>query len=188
MFSVVHSKVKSAYDVNDSLNIDISVTYVATWLTCQYKSLLGIGIVVDVLTGYLVAFEIMCKVCRFCSNAADELGKDSAKFNIWYEGHRNECIINRTGSFGSMELKAAEVLWKCSTLLGFSYTAVLSDGDSKIYQHLSELKVYGDNVKISKEKCVNHVSKRLETALQNSVKEWRARGMTLGGKKTWKPE
>ncbi|GBM36683.1 hypothetical protein AVEN_221952-1 [Araneus ventricosus] len=33
MFSVVRSKVKSAYDVNDSMNIaDISVTYDATWL------------------------------------------------------------------------------------------------------------------------------------------------------------
>ncbi|GBM36684.1 hypothetical protein AVEN_221953-1 [Araneus ventricosus] len=92
----------------------------------------------------------MSKVCRFCSNAANELGKESAEFNIWYEGHRNECGINHTGSSGSMELKAAEILWKRSTSLGFRYTTVLSDGDSKTYQHLSELKVYGDNVKIAK--------------------------------------
>ncbi|GBN77789.1 hypothetical protein AVEN_59582-1 [Araneus ventricosus] len=148
-----------------------------------YRSLLGVGIVVDIITGYVVDFEIMSKVCRFCSNAANELGKESAEFNIWYEGHRNECGINHTGSSGSMELTAAEILWKRSTSLGFRYTTVLSDGDSKTYQHLSELKVYGDNVKIAKEECVNHVSKRLGTALRNSVKEWRARGVTLGGKK-----
>ncbi|GBL99416.1 hypothetical protein AVEN_206816-1 [Araneus ventricosus] len=76
---------------------------------------------------------------------------------------------------------AAEVLWKLPTSLAFRYTTVLSHGDSKSYHHLSELKVYGANVKISKEECVNHVSKRLGTALRNSVKEWRARGVTLGG-------
>ncbi|GBL77122.1 hypothetical protein AVEN_69261-1 [Araneus ventricosus] len=78
----------------------------------DYSSLFGVGVVVDILTGYVVDFEIMCKVCRFCSNAANQLGKESAEFNIWYEGHRNECDINHTGSSGSMELKASEVLWK----------------------------------------------------------------------------
>ncbi|GBN10289.1 hypothetical protein AVEN_54458-1 [Araneus ventricosus] len=61
------------------------------------------------------------------------------------------------------------------------YTSVLSDGDSKAFQHLTETKVYGD-IEIKKEECVNHVSKLLGTALQNCVKEWRSRGVTLGGK------
>ncbi|GFU93929.1 uncharacterized protein TNCV_2453001 [Trichonephila clavipes] len=35
----------------------------------------------------------------------------------------------------------------------------------------------------SSEKCVNHVAKRLGTALRNKVKEWRSKGVTLGGRK-----
>ncbi|GFY20988.1 transposable element Tcb2 transposase [Trichonephila clavipes] len=38
-----------------------------------------------------------------------------------------------------------------------------------------------DNV-VQKE-CINHVSKRLGTALRQTVKDWRVKGVTLGGKK-----
>ncbi|GBO16584.1 hypothetical protein AVEN_38249-1 [Araneus ventricosus] len=80
-----------------------------------------------------------------------------------------------------MEVQAAFKLWSRSEKIGFRYTSVLSDGDSKAFQHLTETKVYGD-IEIKKEECVNHASKRLGTALRNCVKEWRSRGVTLGGK------
>ncbi|GFV29195.1 uncharacterized protein TNCV_4602271 [Trichonephila clavipes] len=35
----------------------------------------------------------------------------------------------------------------------------------------------------SSEECVNHVAKRLGTALRNKVKEWRSKGVTLDGRK-----
>ncbi|GFV98823.1 uncharacterized protein TNCV_2913401 [Trichonephila clavipes] len=35
---------------------------------------------------------------------------------------------------------------------------------------------------MSKEECINHVSKRLETALRSTVKDCRAQGISLGGK------
>ncbi|GFV21168.1 uncharacterized protein TNCV_4268011 [Trichonephila clavipes] len=35
----------------------------------------------------------------------------------------------------------------------------------------------------SSEECVNHVANRLGTALRNKAKEWRSKGVTLGGRK-----
>ncbi|GFV80435.1 hypothetical protein TNCV_2149691 [Trichonephila clavipes] len=45
------------------------------------------------LTGYVVDFEVMSKVCRHCSVAKNKLGQSSAEFSIWYEGHKSECDI-----------------------------------------------------------------------------------------------
>lgn len=44
--------------------------------------------------------------------------------------------------------------------------------------------MYGQDIVIRKEDCVNHVAKRLGTALRNKVKEFRIKKVTLGGKKT----
>ncbi|GFV33996.1 uncharacterized protein TNCV_2613941 [Trichonephila clavipes] len=59
---------------------------------------------------------------------------------------------------------------------------LLSDGDAKTYQYLNTKEVYGPEIKIKIEDCINHVSKRLCTSLRKAVKEWRARGVSLGGK------
>ncbi|GFX88941.1 uncharacterized protein TNCV_2576481 [Trichonephila clavipes] len=122
------------------------------------------------LTGYVVDFEVMSKVCRHCSVAKNKLGQSSAKFSIWYEGHKSECDINHLGSSTSMEMEAALTLWKRSTSLGFRYITVLSDGDCKTFNYLCEKKVYGPDIVIKKEECINHVSKRLGTALRSTVK------------------
>ncbi|GBN07525.1 hypothetical protein AVEN_252899-1 [Araneus ventricosus] len=82
-----------------------------------------------------------------------------------------------------MEVKASEILWTRSVEnCGVLYMNVLSDGDSKTYQHLVELDVYGGNMKISKGECLNHVAKRLWKGLRNKVKEWRSKGVTIGGR------
>ncbi|GFT20857.1 uncharacterized protein TNCV_942021 [Trichonephila clavipes] len=65
---------------------------------------------------------------------------------------------------------------------GFRYTTLLSDGDANTYQYLNTKDVYGPQIKIKKEECINHVSKRLGTSLRKAVREWRARGVSLGGK------
>ncbi|GFX61079.1 HTH_Tnp_Tc3_2 domain-containing protein [Trichonephila clavipes] len=82
-----------------------------------------------------------------------------------------------------MEVKAAEILWKRSIKnCGMLYVSILSEGDTKIYQHLSSLNVYGNCIKIAKEECTNHVAKRLGTGLRNKISEWRNRGITIGGR------
>ncbi|GFT54386.1 uncharacterized protein TNCV_2727231 [Trichonephila clavipes] len=87
-----------------------------------------------------------------------------------------------SGSSCAVEQEAALKLWHRSEDNGFRYTTLLSDSDSKTYQYLNTKEVYGPEIKIKKEECINPVSKRLGTSLRKSVKELRARGVSLGGK------
>lgn len=180
-FEQIRNDIKKAYNEEVNGITNIAVTFDGTWLTRGHTSQIGIGCVIDMLTGYVVDFQVMSKYCKECELAKNKLNKSSKEFEIWYEEHKDSCSINHSGSSGSMEVQAASKLWSRSEKIGFRYTSVLSDGDSKAFQYITEARIYGD-VKIKKEECVNHVSKRLGTALRNCVKEWRSRGVTLGGK------
>ncbi|GFV76829.1 uncharacterized protein TNCV_4730491 [Trichonephila clavipes] len=173
IFAEIHREIKNVYE-NAAEITDLSVSFDGTWLTRGHTSVIGVGCVIDMLTGYVVDFEVMSKVCRHCSVAKNKLGQSSAEFSIWYEGHKSECDINHLGSSTSMEMEAALTLWKRSTSLGFRYITVLSDGDCKTFNYLCEKKVYGPDIVIKKEECINHVSKRLGTALRSTVNDCRA--------------
>ncbi|GFW84806.1 uncharacterized protein TNCV_680941 [Trichonephila clavipes] len=125
IFAEIHREIKNVYE-NGAEIADLSVSFDGTWLTRGHTSLIGVGCVIDMLTGYVVDFEVMSKVCRHCSVAKNKLGQSSAEFSIWYEGHKSECDINHLGSSTSMEMEAALTLWKRSTSLGFRYITVLA--------------------------------------------------------------
>ncbi|CAL1287631.1 unnamed protein product [Larinioides sclopetarius] len=170
-------------ELEKSAVLDISVSYDGTWQKRGFTSNLGVGCVIDMLTGIVVDFEILSKYCHECVIAERDLKKNSVEFHIWFDGHKDDCEKNFHGSSGSMELHAAEIMWKRSIKeCGFRYTKILCDGDSKTFLHLNEEKVYGPE-EIQKEECINHISKRLGTALRNKVKEWKVKKVTLGGKK-----
>ncbi|GFW05536.1 uncharacterized protein TNCV_437171 [Trichonephila clavipes] len=57
-----------------------------------------------------------------------------------------------------MEQEAALKLWQKYEDSGFRYTTLLSDGDAKIYQYLNTKEVYGPEIKIKKEECINHAA------------------------------
>ncbi|CAN8002261.1 unnamed protein product [Ixodes hexagonus] len=82
-----------------------------------------------------------------------------------------------------MEVKAATVLFGRSLQKHqLRYTTMLSDGDSRAFSNLQGDEVYGF-VPIEKEDCVNHVSKRMGTALRNLVQKQKGEGRpSLGGK------
>ncbi|GFU71248.1 uncharacterized protein TNCV_3782341 [Trichonephila clavipes] len=106
IFAEIHREIKNVYE-NGAEITDLSVSFDGTWLTRGHTSLIGVGCVIDMLTGYVVDFEVMSKVCRHCSVAKNKLGQSSAEFSIWYEGHKSECDINHLGSSTSMEMEAA---------------------------------------------------------------------------------
>jgi hypothetical protein len=54
--------------------------------------------------------------------------------------------------------------------------------DKVLLFHNSTTQPYGPAFTIEKEECVNHVSKRLGTALRNVVEMCKKRGITLGGR------
>ncbi|GBM51878.1 hypothetical protein AVEN_186169-1 [Araneus ventricosus] len=160
------------------------VSYDDTWQERRHTSLYDIGIVVDILTGLVIAYEILSKYYPEFTTAKRDIEEHSADFSKWYKEHKPECSENYVGSPNAMEIKAAEILWTSSVEnCGIRYMNVLSDGDSKTYQQLLKLDVYGDSMNISREECLNHVAKRLGTGLSNKVKEWRNKCVTIGGRK-----
>ena len=95
--------------------------------------------------------------------------------------HEPECNQNYEEASGGMEVKAAELLWIRSTNRNFRYTTILSDGDARTFTRLANMQVYGD-VELQKEECVNHIAKRLNTALRKLVSCRKKAGVTLGGR------
>ncbi|GFS56390.1 uncharacterized protein TNCV_4388621 [Trichonephila clavipes] len=174
---------KNKLDQNGSNAVtDIAVSFDGTWLTRGHISQIGVGCVVDTLTGYVIEFEFMSKYCPKCISAKNELGETTAEYDVWYSGHKSSCQINHVGTSGAMKVKAAAKIWPRSKACGFRHTTLLSDGDAKTHKFLNSLKIYGPDIDILKEECINHVSKRLGTSLRYLVKDGRAKGMTLGGK------
>lgn len=159
-----------------------------TWHKRGHNSLYCIGCVIDILTGLVIDFEVISKYCHDCTKTAADLGNNSTEYAVWYEDHKKsgKCEKNYDGSLGAMEIYAANILWKRSIEVSkMRYTEILSDGDSKTFLSLSKSKIYGDK-QIEKEECINHVAKRLGTALPNNVKEWRIKRICLGGGKKGK--
>ncbi|GFW90773.1 uncharacterized protein TNCV_2417681 [Trichonephila clavipes] len=88
--------------------------------------------------------------------AAENEGHVVEENDVWYSGHKNSCQINHVGTSGAMEMKAAAKIWSRSEACGFRYTTLLSDGDAKTHKFLNSLKIYGPDVEILKEECINH--------------------------------
>ena len=162
--------------------LDLTVSFDGTWMTRGHKSKYGLGCVVEIETGLVIDFVIMSLHCHSCAGAVARYGgEDTDEYKTWKAAHRN-CNINYSGSSGGMEAAAAEQLWERSIdKFGFRYTTLLSDGDAKTYNQLCSKQVYGDTP-IEKEECVNHVSKRLGTALRKLSTESKKKGVALGGR------
>ncbi|GFX12721.1 uncharacterized protein TNCV_3436951 [Trichonephila clavipes] len=100
---------RKAYEApTDFPVVDISVPFYGSWLTRGHTSLIGVSCAIDILTGYIIDFEVMRKVCRNCTVAKRELGESSAEYGIWSEGHRKDCeliilAINFDGNGGSID-------------------------------------------------------------------------------------
>ena len=62
------------------------------------------------------------------------------------------------------------------------YKRVLSDGDSKLFDTLVAEKVYGDGLEIENEECINHVSRKMGTALMKLKNELKAQGQSIRGR------
>ncbi|GFS66089.1 uncharacterized protein TNCV_2510781 [Trichonephila clavipes] len=156
--------------------IDVSVSYDGTWQKRGHTSNLGLGIIIDILSGLVLDFEVLSKYCHNCVVAGRDMGVDWAEFHIWQKGHADECDKNFDGTSGAMEMHAALIMWRRSISdCQMRFVSMLSDGDSKTFQFLSDNKIYGSDIKIEKEECLNHIAKRLGTSLRNKVKEWKVK-------------
>ncbi|GFU55279.1 uncharacterized protein TNCV_427761 [Trichonephila clavipes] len=62
IFAEIQREIKNVYE-NGAEITDLSVSFDGTWLTRghTHTSLIGVGCVIDMLTGYVVDFEVMSK-------------------------------------------------------------------------------------------------------------------------------
>ena len=178
--------IKNAYKdigvVPDSEGIlDVSVSYDGSWQRRGHSSHNGMAAVIDLMTGLPIDFEVLSNFCLKCKIASEE--PPSEDLEQWKTKHAPNCPKNFEGSSNAMEVECAVRLWKRSIEEHkFRYVTMLSDGDSKAYDALVELNVYGNSVKMSKEDCVNHVSKRMGTALRNLISSAKAQGQSITGR------
>ena len=117
------------------------------------------------LTGIPTDFEVPSNFCLKCKIAVEK--PDDPE---WMKKHAANCPKNFTGSSYAMEVERALHLWKGSEEKDkLRYTAMLCDGDSKAFDAAVAADPYGPDIMIEKKDCVNHVSKRMGTALRNIV-------------------
>ena len=159
--------------------LNIALSYDGAWQRRGHSSHNGLGCVMDLLTGLPVDYEVISDFCLKC-----KIAEDKAHDLEWEEKHSQNCPKNFNGTSNAMEVECALRLWKRSTDFKLRYTAMLCDGDSKSYDAVVEAAVYGEDVLISKEDCINHVSKRMGTALRNLVASSRAQKESISGKGT----
>ena len=91
---------------------DIRVLFDGTWQKRGHTSLLAAGAVIDAETGLEIDYETISKFCEVCSKKVKKTTEE--EFNEWFEGHKDQCKKNYTGSSGGMEAAAAVALFRRS--------------------------------------------------------------------------
>ncbi|GFT92142.1 uncharacterized protein TNCV_3151171 [Trichonephila clavipes] len=152
--------------------IDVSVSYDGTWQKRGHTSNLGLGIIIDILSGLVLDFEVLSKYCHNCVVTGRDMGVDSAEFHIWQKGHADECDKNFDGTSGAMEMHAALIMWRRSISdCQMRFVSMLSDGDSKTFKFLLDNKIYGSDIKIEKKAIKDNVTDtdKMKTAIYASL-------------------
>ncbi len=158
--------------------LNVAVSYDGSWQKRGFSSHNGMGSVIELVTGLPLDYEVLSNFCFKCK-ALDN--KEPSQ--EWMKKHKENCPKNFDGSASAMEAEGAKRLWSRSIQKNqLRYTTILSDGDSKAYDAVTSLNVYGQGVKIEKEDCINHVSKRMGTALRSIVAESKAQQVSIAGK------
>lgn len=143
--------VQEAVAVNDNEKPeDLSVALDGTWQKRGFSSLNGV-VSCTLFTGKVADIEVLCKYCR-CLDKSN---------------HSSNCSANYIGTSGGMEPAGAIAIFSRSlNKYGVRYINYLGDGDTKSYKAVSEHKPYGEDIKINKMECLNHVAKRMGARLR----------------------
>ena len=158
--------------------LDISVSIDGSWQKRGRTSHTGIVTVTDIMTGLVLDFVSLSNYCHVCDTGPKP---DDAGYIDWVNKHESQCQKNIDCSSGAMEMEGAAILFQQSVQLhGFRYSEMLGDGDAKTHARLLQEDPY-DGRPVEKLECVNHVTKRLGTALRNLAEKKKAQGEPVGG-------
>ncbi|XP_075742739.1 uncharacterized protein LOC142796312 [Rhipicephalus microplus] len=169
------SAVKKVYkEMDPSFCKDITVNYDGTWHKRGHTSHIGVGAIIEYHTGLILDAVVLSNQCLGCQVGPKP---EDEGYASWLKHH--VCQKNTDAKSGRMEVEAAVTLFSRSlSKHNLRYTTIVSDGDSATFSALQQDNVYG-LVPIVKEECLNHVRKRMGTALRNLVQKSE---QALGGK------
>lgn len=171
--------IQAAMDRGEQPLIDIHPAFDGTWQKRGFTSKYGVGIVIDMLTGLAIDFEMMSKYCHVCACNLRKVHASEEEKAAWEEKHRNECDINHEGSSKAMEADAAVILWNRSIeKFNLRYASMLSDRDSLAIQRVNIENPYGFEVR--KLHCLNHAHKSMGSALRKLTKDEHLGGNGVG--------
>ena len=168
--------------------VNIPISFDSSWKTRGFYSNIGFGAAISTSTKKVLDYEILSRLCEKCSIWTEEKQKDKpSEYEKWLERHKPNCNRNYTGSSQAMEPEAAQRIWGRSLEKNsLVYSVFVGDGDSKAFHHVTTLNPY-PLVKVRKEECLTHVTKRLKknlkkikantktkTYIQHKLPEWKA--------------
>ena len=91
----------------------IDVSFDGTWHKRGFTSHYGVGVTIDVLTGYVINFEVMSSYCHVCAMNFTKLDNmTDAAGQAWERQHAPDCQRNHDGSSKAMEKEPALRLWR----------------------------------------------------------------------------
>lgn len=153
----------------------ICVGYDGSWQKRFRGSKIGVGFIIDTLTGLAIDFDVLSTYCFGCKHAPAKDETDDEGNNLyekWFAEHDPICSVNYDGSPQAMETQLGIYLWERSVELhDLRYTGYLGDGDTHTCDAINQKAIYGPDITVTKVDCINHVSKRMGTALRDYVQK-----------------
>ncbi|GFR85167.1 hypothetical protein ElyMa_006020700 [Elysia marginata] len=164
--------------------LNVAVSFDGSWAKRGHTSKIGFASVIEVMTGLVIDFHVMSLFCQICATTGEPLRKRNAQeYEAWLVKHKESgtCTKNYEGSSGGMEKAGALVIWGRSLKYKCRFNMMVGDGDANTFLALTNLSPYGAEHPVQKEECVNHVSKRLNTALRNLKTTLGKQKVRIGG-------
>lgn len=144
---------------------DIIVSGDGTWKTRGHTSRVGVCTVIGDKTGKVIDTEVLSTYCKACDSW--KARKGTAEHKAWEKSHKDECLINHSGSSGMMEVVGMIRIFERSEMKhSLKYVGYIGDGDSKTFNAVKGSSPYGSDTTISKIECVGHIQKRMGTRLR----------------------
>jgi len=131
-------------------SVEVGVSYDGTWSKRGFTANYGLGFIISVDSGQVLDFEFLSKVCPECDknrDAGDE----------WMAEDKADCQRNHQGTSKSMEVVAAQNIWRRSSAYNMKYKWMICDGDSASYNCIWD--TYG-----TCENCHHSMSQRKQSA------------------------
>ena len=89
-----HLKCPADDNVGDDGVMNISVSYDGSWLTRGHTSQIGLGCVVDLLTGLVIDAHVMSTYCQVCKNIAALKTEEERKKQEEIHAGSGKCFAN----------------------------------------------------------------------------------------------